>query len=75
MDYLRSLRFIKPDVADFLALLHLDRKYLSLSVSATHPGEIELTIGCPWLHTILFEVPLLAIIHQVWLRNTSEPDF
>ncbi|MCE4369552.1 nicotinate phosphoribosyltransferase [Xanthomonas hortorum] len=73
--YLRSLRFIKPDFADFLALFHLDRKYLQLSASATHPGEIELTIRGPWLHTILFEVPLLAIINEVWFRNTSEPDF
>ncbi|AVQ05923.1 TPA: nicotinate phosphoribosyltransferase [Xanthomonas vasicola pv. zeae] len=75
VDYLRSLRFIKPDFADFLALFHLDRKYLSLTASATHPGEIELTIRGPWLHTILFEVPLLAIINEVWFRNTSEPDF
>ncbi|PKV13108.1 nicotinate phosphoribosyltransferase [Xanthomonas prunicola] len=75
VDYLRSLRFIKPDFADFLALFHLDRKYLSLAASATHPGEIELTIRGPWLHTILFEVPLLAIINEVWFRNTSEPDF
>lgn len=75
VDYLRSQRFIKPDFADFLALFHLDRKYLSLTVSDTHPGEIELTIRGPWLHTILFEVPLLAIINEVWFRNTSEPDF
>ncbi|MBB4592451.1 nicotinate phosphoribosyltransferase [Xanthomonas cannabis] len=75
VDYLRSLRFIKPDFADFLALFHLDRKYLQLSASTAHPGEIELTIRGPWLHTILFEVPLLAIINEVWFRNTSEPDF
>ncbi|AKS21465.1 nicotinate phosphoribosyltransferase [Xanthomonas campestris pv. campestris] len=75
VDYLRSLRFIKPDFADFLALFHLDRKYLTLAASSTHPGEIELTIRGPWLHTILFEVPLLAIINEVWFRNTSEPDF
>ena len=75
VDYLRSLRFIKPDFADFLALFHLDRKYLTLAASAAHPGEIELTIRGPWLHTILFEVPLLAIINEVWFRNTSEPDF
>ncbi|PPU09445.1 nicotinate phosphoribosyltransferase [Xanthomonas arboricola] len=73
--YLRGLRFIKPDFADFLALFHLDRKYLQLSASTTRPGEIELTIRGPWLHTILFEVPLLAIINEVWFRNTSEPDY
>ncbi|RYE88420.1 MAG: nicotinate phosphoribosyltransferase, partial [Oxalobacteraceae bacterium] len=64
-----------PDFADFLALFHLDRKYLQLSASTTHPGEIELTIRGPWLHTILFEVPLLAIVNEVWFRNTSKPDY
>ncbi|KAB7765485.1 nicotinate phosphoribosyltransferase [Xanthomonas maliensis] len=75
VDYLRSLRFIKPDFADFLALFHLDRKYLQLSASTVAAGEIELRIQGPWLHTILFEVPLLAIINEVWFRNTSAPDF
>lgn len=39
VDYLRSLRFIKPDFADFLALFHLDRKYLALAASAAHPAR------------------------------------
>jgi nicotinate phosphoribosyltransferase len=39
------------------------------------PGEIELDITGPWLHTILFEVPLLAIINEVWFRNTTTADF
>ena len=65
LDYMRGLRFVKPDFADFLGLFHLDRKYIDLRASATVPGEIELDITGPWLHTILFEVPLLAIISEV----------
>ena len=76
LDYLRGLRFIKPDFADFLALFHLDRKYLQLQASSTVPGEIELSIRGPWLHTILFEVPILAIVSEVYFRNTRpRPDF
>jgi len=75
LTYLRAMRFIKPDFVDFLGLFHLDRKYLTLRASAQVPGEIELIIRGPWLHTILFEVPLLAIINEVWFRNTSQPDF
>ncbi|MBN6150052.1 nicotinate phosphoribosyltransferase [Xanthomonas sp. AmX2] len=74
LDYLRGLRFIKPDFADFLGLFHLDRKYLQLRASASAPGEIELEIRGPWLHTILFEVPLLAIVNEVWFRNTGGAD-
>ncbi len=73
--YLRAMRFIKPDFVDFLGLFHLDRKYLTLRPSREVEGEIELIIRGPWLHTILFEVPLLAIINEVWFRNTSQPDF
>ena len=69
LDYLRGLRFIKPDFVDFLGLFHFDRKYLTLRPSADVPGEIELEINGPWLHTILFEVPLLALVNEVWYRH------
>ena len=75
LDYLRGLRYLKPDFIDFLGLFHLDRKYIDLRPSASVPGEIELDISGPWLHTIPFEVPLLAIINEVWFRNTSSADF
>ena len=65
LDYMRGLRFVKPDFADFLGLFHLDRKYIQLRASTAVPGEIELDITGPWLHTILFEVPLLAIINEI----------
>ncbi len=75
LEYMRRLRFVKPDFADFLGLFHLDRKYITLRASQTVPGEIELDITGPWLHTIMFEVPLLAIINEVWFRNTGSNDF
>lgn len=71
LDYLRGLRFIKPDFVDFLALFHLQRKYLHLSASEEAPGGIELRIRGPWLHTILFEVPLLAIISEAYFRHSD----
>lgn len=74
LDYLRGLRFIKSDFVDFLGLFHLDRKYIRLRASPTVPGEIELDIAGPWLHTILFEVPLLAIINEVWFRHAGQAD-
>lgn len=74
LDYLRGLRFVKPDFVDFLGLFHLDRKYLSLRRSERVPGEIELEINGPWLYTILFEVPLLAIVNEVWYRHQPPAD-
>ncbi len=34
-------------------------------------GEIELVVEGPWLHTILFEIPLLAIVNEVYFRRTQ----
>lgn len=70
LDYLRSWRYIKSDFVDFLGLFQLNAKYVDIAPSATAPGEIELRIRGPWLHTILFEVPLLAIVNEVYFRNT-----
>jgi nicotinate phosphoribosyltransferase len=69
LDYLRSLRYIKSDFVDFLGLFQLNEKYVDIAPSATVPGEIDLRIRGPWLHTILFEVPLLAIISEVYCRR------
>jgi nicotinate phosphoribosyltransferase len=71
LDYLRSWRFIKSDFVDFLALFHLNAKYVQIEPSAAANGEIEIRIVGPWLHTILFEVPLLAIVNEVYFRNTQ----
>ena len=70
--YLRALRFIKSDFVDFLGLFRLNEKYVS--VTALPSGEIEVVIEGPWLHTILFEIPVLAIINEVYFRNTQKLD-
>lgn len=74
LDYLRGLRFVKPDFVDFLGLFHFDRKYITLRASDQVPGEIALEIEGPWLHTILFEVPLLAIINEVYFDALGQGD-
>jgi len=46
-----------------------------VTVTAAASGEIEVSIKGPWLHTILFEIPVLAIINEVYFRNTQkQPD-
>jgi nicotinate phosphoribosyltransferase len=66
--YLRAMRFIDSDFVDFLGLFQLNAKYVQISPSPKANGEIELVIRGPWLHTILFEVPLLAIINELHFR-------
>jgi nicotinate phosphoribosyltransferase len=65
--YLRSMRFNKRDFVDFLGLFHLDER--NIHVAALDNGDIDISIKGPWLHTILFEVPVLAIVNEVYFRN------
>ncbi len=74
LDWLRGLRFMKPDFVDFLGLFRLDRKYLTLRASDDEAGGIELEAAGPWLHTIMFEVPLLAIVSEVHMRHAAGED-
>lgn len=69
--YLRSWRFLKSDFVDFLDLFHLNEKYVEIAPSPAANGEIEIRIRGPWLHTILFEVPLLAIVNEVYFRHVG----
>ena len=71
--YLKAMRFIKSDFVDFLGIFRLNEKYVSITALPT--GEIDVVIKGPWLHTILFEIPVLAIINEVYFRNTQKrPD-
>ena len=76
LDYLRRMRFIKSDFVDFLGLFQLNEKYITVLPSPKGNGEIEIEIKGPWLHTILFEIPVLAIVNEVYFRNTQRaPDY
>jgi nicotinate phosphoribosyltransferase len=68
--YLRGLRFMKSDFVDFLGLFQFNEKYLTAHYGEK-PGEIDITIRGPWLHTILYEIPVLAIVSEVYFRRTQ----
>ncbi len=70
LDYLRGLRFLKSDYVDLLRLFRLDESFIDIQAAPEVAGGIDIAIRGPWLHTILFEVPVLAIISEVYFRNT-----
>src|SRR5881394_3694585 len=55
--YLRGLRFMKSDFVDFLGLFHFNEKYIKVG-HGERPGEMDVTIRGPWLHTIMYEIPV-----------------
>ena len=74
LSVVRAMRFIKSDFVDFLGLFKLNEKYIT--VTALPNGEIDIHIHGPWLHTILFEIPVLSIVNEVYFRHTQPmPDF
>jgi len=67
--YLRGLRFMKSDFVDFLGLFQFNEKYIEVGTDAS-TGELDITLRGPWLHTTLFEIPVLAIVSEVYFRRT-----
>ncbi|HEY7945407.1 MAG TPA: nicotinate phosphoribosyltransferase, partial [Casimicrobiaceae bacterium] len=75
LEYLRRWRFLRSDFVDLLGLFHLEQRFIHLTPSAASSGEIDIAIKGPWLHTILFEVPVLSIVSEVYFRETRpRPD-
>ncbi|WP_144395354.1 nicotinate phosphoribosyltransferase [Pleionea sediminis] len=72
LDYLSRIYYLKPDFVQFLKLFQLNEHYVRLGED--DEGQLSVKIRGPWLHTILFEVPVLSIIEEVYSRNTY-PDY
>ncbi|TVS13621.1 MAG: nicotinate phosphoribosyltransferase [Wenzhouxiangella sp.] len=70
LNFLSSLRYLKRDFIEFLRLFRLQSRFIEVGESQ---GHLTLVIRGPWLHTILFEVPLLAIISELYARQVH-PD-
>jgi len=65
LKYLKTLGFFKDSYLDFLRLLKLDPSHVQIDTK----NGFELKITGPWMTTIYFEVPVLAIINETYFRN------
>lgn len=66
LDYLRSIRFIKPDYVEFLRLWRPIRDYVSADLGAD--GTLYLNVYGPMFSAMQFEIYLLEIINEVYFR-------
>ena len=66
LQYLSNIPFLKPDYIDFLRVFQLNRKNIVVSV---FDGELHIDITGTWLHVIMFEVPVLAIVNELYFRH------
>lgn len=69
LDYLANIHFLKQDFIEYLRLFKLNRAHI-------HPyiedDELKISIEGPWLLTILFEVPVLAIVSQLYTESCKD---
>ncbi|MFO7763868.1 MAG: nicotinate phosphoribosyltransferase [Wenzhouxiangellaceae bacterium] len=73
LDFLAAQRYFKRDFIEFLRLFHLQSRFVEIG---EEDEQLSITIRGPWLHTILFEVPLLAIVSELHTRRRHpEMDF
>lgn len=69
--YLKTIRFFKQDFIEFLRIFQLNPAFVSVEVKE----QLEIIIRGPWLHTILFEVPILALVNELYYKKFESPDY
>ncbi|WNW13144.1 nicotinate phosphoribosyltransferase [Pseudomonas sp. DTU_2021_1001937_2_SI_NGA_ILE_001] len=67
LGFLERISFMKPDFLRFLGLFRFNTSYVEASIE---DDELRIRLHGPWLHVILFEVPLLAIVSEVRNRHS-----
>jgi nicotinate phosphoribosyltransferase len=68
LNFLASHKFLTPDYIQLLSMFKLNRDYVHIDVVN---GKFDLRIKGPWLHTILFEVPIMSIISEAWATEAN----
>jgi nicotinate phosphoribosyltransferase len=69
VDYLSTLRYIKPSYAQFLRSFRLSREAIVAKEDASEPGGVSIQIEAPWFAGILFETPVLALVSEAHMRR------
>lgn len=69
LNYLETLGYFKPDFLEFLKTFRLDPALVKIE---TQDG-FDVLIEGSWVNTILFEVPILAIISEIYSKHLAGP--
>lgn len=67
LDYLGSLRFIKPDYVEFLRLWRPLRRYITCHRRGDS-GDLYIEVNGPLFSAMQFEIYLLEIVNEVYFR-------
>lgn len=64
--YLHSIVWLQGNYVDFLRLWH--PRYEDITVSTDAPCGLSIEVAGTWLNTSMYEVPILAIVNEVYFR-------
>lgn len=70
LSYLRSLRYIKSDFVDFLAVFRFQRKFIAVS---TDGDTLLIHAEGPQVHVMAFEIFVLYIVNELYFRRAGSP--
>ena len=71
LDYLRSLRFIKSDLVDYLELFQLKRRFIQTHID--DQGSLDIVVEGPMVQAMFFEIFVLAIVNELYFRRLEKP--
>lgn len=69
VDYLRSLRYIKSDFADFLTVFRFQRRFV---IVETDGETLHIRAVGPQVHVMGFEIYVLYIVNELYFRRFDQ---
>ena len=66
LSYLKSLKIFKKDYLDFLKTINLNTCSIDI---ISNNNKLEVRVSGPWSLSILFEVPILAMIQELYFNK------
>ena len=66
LEYLKTIPFFKDDFIDFLRLYKPNRNHINARLE---DGELKIEVKGAWYLTVPFEVPVLAMVNEIYFKN------
>jgi len=69
LEYLSTLRYLKPDFIDFLRIFRFQPRYLSVRADG---AQLAIEAHGPQIHVMGFEIHVLSIVNELYFRAFDE---
>jgi nicotinate phosphoribosyltransferase len=70
LEYLRGLRYFKPDFVDFLRIFRFQRRFIEVRAEG---DRLAIEVEGPMVHVMFFELFVLAIVNELYFRDVATP--